>query len=25
LVAVCAAMVLVFWYETVRLWRRLAV
>jgi hypothetical protein len=23
LVAVCAAMVLVFWYETVRLWRRL--
>jgi len=24
LVAVCAAMVLVFWYETVRLWRRLA-
>jgi hypothetical protein len=25
LIAVCAAMVLVFWYETVRLWRRLAV
>jgi hypothetical protein len=25
LVAVCAAMVLVFWYETVRLWRRLIV
>jgi hypothetical protein len=25
LVAVCAAMVLVFWYETVRLWRRLVV
>jgi len=25
LVALCAAMVLVFWYETVRLWRRLAV
>jgi len=25
LVAVCAAMVVVFWYETVRLWRRLAV
>lgn len=25
LVAVCAAMVLVFWYETVRLWRKLAV
>jgi len=25
LVAVCAAMVFVFWYETVRLWRRLAV
>ncbi|MGB8779946.1 MAG: hypothetical protein WCD81_04770, partial [Candidatus Bathyarchaeia archaeon] len=25
LVAVCSAMVLVFWYETVRLWRRLAV
>ena len=25
LVAVCAIMVLVFWYETVRLWRRLAV
>ena len=25
LVAVCAAMVLVFWYETARLWRRLAV
>jgi len=25
LVAVCAAMVLVFWYETVRLWRRLTV
>ena len=25
LVAVCAVMVLVFWYETVRLWRRLAV
>lgn len=25
LVAVCAAMVLVLWYETVRLWRRLAV
>jgi len=25
LVAVCAAMILVFWYETVRLWRRLAV
>jgi hypothetical protein len=25
LVAVCAAMVLVFWYETVRLWRRLSV
>jgi hypothetical protein len=25
LVAVCAAMVLAFWYETVRLWRRLAV
>ncbi|MFH0896526.1 MAG: winged helix-turn-helix domain-containing protein [Candidatus Bathyarchaeota archaeon] len=25
LVAVCAAMVLVFWYETVRLWRRLNV
>jgi DNA-binding transcriptional ArsR family regulator len=24
LVAVCAVMVLVFWYETVRLWRRLA-
>lgn len=24
LVTVCAAMVLVFWYETVRLWRRLA-
>ena len=25
LVAVCAAMVLVFWYETIRLWRRVAV
>ena len=25
LVALCAVMVLVFWYETVRLWRRLAV
>ena len=25
LVAVCATMVLVFWYETVRLWRRLAI
>jgi hypothetical protein len=25
LVAVCVAMVVVFWYETVRLWRRLAV
>ena len=25
LVAVCAAMVLVSWYETVKLWRRLAV
>jgi hypothetical protein len=25
LIAVCAAMILVFWYETVRLWRRLAV
>ena len=25
LVVVCAAMVLVFWYETVRLWRKLAV
>jgi hypothetical protein len=25
LVAVCAAMVLVFWYETVKLWRRLTV
>ena len=25
LVAVCAAMVLVFWYETLRLWRRLSV
>ena len=25
LVAVCAAMVLVFWYETVGLWRRLSV
>jgi hypothetical protein len=25
LVALCVAMVLVFWYETVRLWRRLAV
>lgn len=25
LVALCAAMVLVLWYETVRLWRRLAV
>ena len=25
LVAVCAVMVLVFWYETVRIWRRLAV
>ncbi len=25
LVAICVAMVLVFWYETVRLWRRLAV
>jgi hypothetical protein len=25
LVAVCAAIVLVLWYETVRLWRRLAV
>ena len=25
LVAVCGAMVLVFWYETVRLWRKLAV
>jgi len=25
LVAICAAMVLVLWYETVRLWRRLAV
>jgi len=25
LVAVCAAMVIVFWYETVRLWRRLSV
>ena len=25
LVAVCAAMLLIFWYETVRLWRRLAV
>jgi len=25
LVALCGAMVLVFWYETVRLWRRLAV
>jgi DNA-binding transcriptional ArsR family regulator len=24
MVALCAAMVLVFWYETVRLWRRLA-
>jgi hypothetical protein len=24
LVAVCAAMVLVFWFETIRLWRRLA-
>jgi DNA-binding transcriptional ArsR family regulator len=25
LVLICAAMVLVFWYETVRLWRKLAV
>lgn len=25
LVVICAVMVLVFWYETVRLWRRLAV
>ena len=25
LVAVCAAMVIVFWYETVKLWRRLSV
>lgn len=25
IVAICAAMVLVFWYETVRLWRRLAI
>ena len=25
LVAVCTAMVLVFWYETIRLWRRLVV
>jgi hypothetical protein len=25
LVAVCAVMILVFWYETVRLWRRLTV
>jgi len=25
LVAVCVAMILVFWYETVRLWRRLSV
>jgi len=25
LVAICAAMVLVFWYETVKLWRKLAV
>lgn len=25
LVAVCAAMIVVFWYETFRLWRRLAV
>jgi len=25
LVAVCIAMVLVFWYETVRLWRRLSI
>jgi len=25
LVAACVAMVLVFWYETVRLWRRLAI
>lgn len=25
LVAVCVAMVIVFWYETVRLWRRLTV
>lgn len=25
LVAVCAAMVLVFWYETLKLWRKLAV
>jgi hypothetical protein len=25
LVAICVAMVLVFWYETIRLWRRLAV
>ena len=25
LVAVCVAMVIVFWYETVRLWRRLSV
>jgi len=25
LVAVCAVMVLVFWYETLRLWRKLAV
>lgn len=25
LIAVCVAMVLVFWYETVRLWRRLAI
>jgi hypothetical protein len=25
LVLVCVAMVLVFWYETVRLWRKLVV
>ena len=25
LVAVCIAMILVIWYETIRLWRRLAV
>jgi hypothetical protein len=25
LVVICAAMVIVFWYETVRLWRKLAV
>jgi len=25
IVAICTAMVLVFWYETVRLWRRLAI